>query len=225
MEVNLNLYKGFVRTKGKQAIDKLKSGVYREWEEIKQYNSYAGVLQDDVILIDIDDMRQSDIIMNISEQKQINTYVYQTSRGRHFLFKNDNRITKCYTHTRLACGLYADIKIGSATSVQALKVDGEERFCEWGFDNLVDTIPTNTLTIEVNANTSIIVVSILPILFGCFIFPIDVLIVKKISGTIITSNIFKNKSPNGLNTVAFSSNISPTIVPIIIDAKSINVDL
>ena len=142
MEVNLNLYKGFVRTKGKQPIDKLKSGVYREWEEIKQYNSYAGVLQDDVILIDIDDMQQSDIVMNIIEQKQINTYVYQTSRGRHFLFKNDNRITKCYTHTRLACGLYADIKIGSATSVQALKVDGEERFCEWGFDNLVDTIPT-----------------------------------------------------------------------------------
>ena len=70
MEVNLNLYKGFVRTKGKQPIDKLKSGVYREWEEIKQYNSYAGVLQDDVILIDIDDMQQSDIVMNIIEQKQ-----------------------------------------------------------------------------------------------------------------------------------------------------------
>lgn len=150
MEVNLNLYKGFVRTKGKQPIDKLKSGVYREWEEIKQYNSYAGVLQDDVILIDIDDMQQSDIIMNIVEQKQINTYVYQTSRGRHFLFKNDNRITKCYTHTRLACGLYADIKIGSATSVQALKVDGEERFCEWGFDNLVDTIPTFLFPVKSN---------------------------------------------------------------------------
>ena len=150
MEVNLNLYKGFVRTKGKQPIDKLKSGVYREWEEIKQYNSYAGVLQDDVILIDIDDMQQSDILMNIVEQKQINTYVYQTSRGRHFLFKNDNRITKCYTHTRLACGLYADIKIGSATSVQALKVDGEERFCEWGFDNLVDTIPTFLFPVKSN---------------------------------------------------------------------------
>lgn len=150
MEVNLNLYKGFVRTKGKQPIDKLKNGVYREWEEIKQYNSYAGVLQDDVILIDIDDMQQSDIIMNIVEQKQINTYVYQTSRGRHFLFKNDNRITKCYTHTRLACGLYADIKIGSATSVQALKVDGEERFCEWGFDNLVDTIPTFLFPVKSN---------------------------------------------------------------------------
>ena len=150
MEVNLNLYKGFVRTKGKQPIDKLKNGVYREWEEIKQYNSYAGVLQDDVILIDIDDMQQSDILMNIVEQKQINTYVYQTSRGRHFLFKNDNRITKCYTHTRLACGLYADIKIGSATSVQALKVDGEERFCEWGFDNLVDTIPTFLFPVKSN---------------------------------------------------------------------------
>ena len=60
MEVNLNLYKGFVRTKGKQPIDKLKSGVYRDWEEIKQYNSYAGVLQDDVILIDINDSKQAE---------------------------------------------------------------------------------------------------------------------------------------------------------------------
>ena len=32
------------------------------------------------------------------------------------------------------------------------------------------------------------------ILFGCFIFPIDVLIVKNINGTIITSNRFKNNT-------------------------------
>ena len=159
MEINLNLYKGFIRTKGKQPLEKLKSTskntskdnkntTYHTFEDIQQYDSYAGVLNDDVVLIDIDDKEQSEILMNIVEQKQLNTYVYQTTRGRHFLFKNDQRVTKCSTHQRLACGLTADIKIGSATSIQALKVDGEERFCEWGFDNLVDTLPVFLLPVN-----------------------------------------------------------------------------
>lgn len=90
---------------------------------------------------------------------------------------------------------------------------------------LVVTTPTNTLTKDVTINTAIIVPNILPTLFGYFILPIDVLIVKKISGTIITSNIFKNKSPKGLRTVAFSLKTNPTIVPIIIEPNNINVDL
>ena len=90
---------------------------------------------------------------------------------------------------------------------------------------MVEIIPTPTLTSDVNINTSNIVTSILPILLGCFILPIEVVMVKNISGTIITSNKFKNKSPNGARTFAFSLNTSPTIVPIIIEPKSIKVDL
>ena len=91
--------------------------------------------------------------------------------------------------------------------------------------DLDDELAIDVLTREVKTNTSIIVPKIFPILLGCFILPNDVVIVKNIKGTMITNNKFKNKSPNGLNTVALSLNISPTIVPIIIDAISINEDL
>lgn len=48
---------------------------------------------------------------------------------------------------------------------------------------------------------------------------IDVVIVKNISGTMITNNRFKNTSPKGCNIVAFSWNIIPTIAPTIIATK------
>ena len=70
-----------------------------------------------------------------------------------------------------------------------------------------------------------IVPNILPILFGCFILPIDVDRVKNIKGTTITSSIFKNKSPSGLTIAAFSLNISPIIVPRIILPIKIKYDL
>ena len=52
-----------------------------------------------------------------------------------------------------------------------------------------------------------------------------VAIVKKISGTIITTRRFKNKSPKGFKHSVFSLNIIPTIIPIIIEDKSMMEDL
>ena len=65
----------------------------------------------------------------------------------------------------------------------------------------------------------------LPLLFSQVIFDLDVVIVKNINGVITTSTKFKNMSPKGLKTVAFSLNINPTIAPIIIDTNNIIVDL
>lgn len=131
----MQLYKGYVKTNGKIPVDKLKNGKFRTFDEVKDMESYAGVLADDVILIDVDDGDQSEILMNIVEDLQLDCIVRQTSRGRHFLFRNSG-VEKCATHKKLACGLTADIKIGSHNSVQALKVNGEERFVEWDCDEL-----------------------------------------------------------------------------------------
>lgn len=131
----MQLYKGYVKTNGKIPIDKLKNNKFRTFDEVKDMESYAGVLADDVILIDIDDEEQSEILMNIVEDLQLDCIVRQTSRGRHFLFKNSG-VDKCATHKKLACGLTSDIKIGSHNSIQALKVKGEERFVEWDCDEL-----------------------------------------------------------------------------------------
>ena len=125
------LYKGFIETKGKAAVEKFKGKTqFKTYDEVKDLNGFGGVLADDTILIDIDDAEQSEIMMNIVEDLQIDCKVYQTSRGRHFLFKN-TEISRNRTHVPLAIGLTADIKCGSRTSYEVIKIDGEERFCEW----------------------------------------------------------------------------------------------
>lgn len=128
------LYKGYVETKGKQSIEKLKNRTkYKTYEEVKDLNGFGGVLANDTILIDIDDAEQSEILMNIVEEFQLDCRVYCTSRGRHFLFKN-HTIARNRTHVQLAVGLTADIKVGSKLSYEVIKIDGEERFCEWDIE-------------------------------------------------------------------------------------------
>lgn len=128
------LYKGFIETKGKASIEKLKNRTtWKTYDEVKNLNGFGGVLADDTILIDIDDSDQSEILMNIVEELQLNCRVFCTSRGKHFLFKN-HTISRNRTHVQLAVGLTADIKVGSKLSYEVIKIDGEERFCEWGYE-------------------------------------------------------------------------------------------
>lgn len=127
------LYKGFIATNGKEPIEKYKGkNKFRNYEQIKNEKSFAGVLNDDCILIDVDDGEQAEKLMTIIEDKQIRCRVTQTTRGKHFTFKNSG-VEKCGTHLKSAIGITVDIKTGGNPEV--LKVDGEERFCEWGSEN------------------------------------------------------------------------------------------
>lgn len=127
----MNLFRGYVVTKSKKCLQKFANGEkLLTLEQARQFDEYAGILNTETILIDIDDHAQSEILMDIVEAKQLNCRVYQTTRGRHFLFKNKG-VVKCATGARLACGLNADIKIGSKNSYSILKFKGEERFIEW----------------------------------------------------------------------------------------------
>ncbi len=86
------LYKGYIKTNGKKAIETFKGRTkFHTYEEVKSCDSFAGVLKEDVILVDIDEWEQSEILMNIVEDYQLDCRVYQTTRGRHFLFKNHSR--------------------------------------------------------------------------------------------------------------------------------------
>lgn len=126
----MELFKGYVRTKDKKCIDKFKDVPLRSLQDVQNLSEYAGILANGIILIDIDDASQSEILMNIVEEKQLDCRVYQTTRGKHFLFKNSG-VSKCATKVKLACGLTADIKIGDHNSYEILKFAGEERFIEW----------------------------------------------------------------------------------------------
>jgi putative DNA primase/helicase len=70
------LYKGYVETKGKASIEKLKNRTtWKTYDEVKNLNGFGGVLADDTILIDIDDSDQSEILMNIVEELQLDCKV------------------------------------------------------------------------------------------------------------------------------------------------------
>ena len=128
--MNETLYKGFVPTKNKKSLIAFKD-VSKEdlltLEEAQNFSSYAGVLNDNTILIDIDDTEQSDILLRIVREKQLKCKVIATTRGKHFLFWNDGIVKNNRTHCKLAIGLIADIKGCSKSSYEVLRNDGVER--------------------------------------------------------------------------------------------------
>lgn len=131
------LFKGYVKTKGKRCTEKFKDRTdFKTLEQVQSLDEYAGILANDAVLIDIDDGEQSELLMDIVEHLQLNCRVYQTTRGKHFLFKNaTGQIQKCFTHANLGCGLTADIKVGLKNSYSILKFDGKERFIEWDIES------------------------------------------------------------------------------------------
>lgn len=125
----MELFKGYVPTKNKKCLMPFKNKTTKElnnYNQVKELPEYAGILNDGVILIDIDDYDQSEILYKIVEDLELVCRVYQTTRGKHFLFKNTD-VETCKTHTKLALGLEADIKLGSRNSYSILKFNNKER--------------------------------------------------------------------------------------------------
>lgn len=121
------LFRGYIATKEKQALQKFK-GVKNllTLDQAEQYSEYAGVLAENVVVIDVDDYEQSEMLMNIVEDLQLNCRVYATTRGKHFFFYGSDTIEKCGTHLRLAVGIEADIKTG-VNSISVLKYNNANR--------------------------------------------------------------------------------------------------
>ena len=124
------LFKGYVQTKDKQCIMPFKgkgSDELLQLREASQLDEYAGIMNDNTILIDVDDYDQSEIMMKIVEDLQLGCRVYETTRGKHFLFLNEGRWQKNWIKQTLACGLKSDGKLGSRTSYSVLKYNGKNR--------------------------------------------------------------------------------------------------
>ena len=122
------LYKGYIITKNKKSIMSYKdSNNLLSYEDVKDLEEYAGVLADDVVLIDVDDMEQSKKLFNIVEDLQLLCKIYQSRKGMHFLFKNDGSFNSNKTKTKIACGLEVDIKVGCKNGIEVLKIDGKDR--------------------------------------------------------------------------------------------------
>lgn len=119
-------FRGYIETNGKTPKGKIKDTKLKTLREVQNAECYAGILAEDAILIDVDDKEQSETLMQIVEDKKLLCRVYETSRGKHFLFKN-SVIEHCSTGAVLACGITADIKCGKVTSYSVLRKDGSDR--------------------------------------------------------------------------------------------------
>lgn len=125
------LYRGYVKTKNKRSLEKLQDRTkFSGYDAVKDCSEFAGVLKKNTIMVDIDDGDEAEILMNIVEQLQLNCRVYQTRRGKHFIFFN-TQIQNNSNDSFLACSLTADIKVGFKCSYEVLKSEGKERFIEW----------------------------------------------------------------------------------------------
>lgn len=124
------LFKGYVPTKDKKCLVKFKNARSEDLQTFRQVSNlpeFAGILNTETVLIDIDDYEQSEILLGIVVDLQLGCRVYETSRGKHFLFRNSGTLESCRTHARLACGLSADIKLGCRNSYSILKYADKER--------------------------------------------------------------------------------------------------
>ena len=147
------LFKGYVPTKEKKCTMPFKGKSSEELLDLRaasQREEFAGILNDNTILIDIDDYEMSEVMMTIIEDLQLACRVYKTTRGKHFLFKNDGRYEKCWTHQTLACGLQSDGKLGSKTSYSVLKYKGTDRpvIYDKYDDEEYDTVPKWMLPVK-----------------------------------------------------------------------------
>lgn len=120
-------YRGYIMTKDKKSIEKFKGvTTLKTLEQVQSLPEFAGVMAEDSILVDIDDMEQANLLLDICDKEGIRCKVLQSRSGMHFLFKN-TKIKNCPNRTKLACGLTADIKAGFKSSYEVLKIDGKER--------------------------------------------------------------------------------------------------
>lgn len=149
---NESLFRGYVPTRDKKCLKKFKNTTDLEsYRQVKNLSEFAGILAEDVILIDIDDYDQSEIMMDMVEELQLRCRVYETLRGKHFLFKNSD-VESNKIHTKLACGLEADIKLGTRNSYSILKFDGKERKIIYDIfeDEEYETVPKYFTPIKTN---------------------------------------------------------------------------
>ena len=82
--------------------------------EAAQYESFSGMMKDNVVLLDADEQPHSDILKKIIEGEKLGAYVTDRSGGRgiHALMFNGNTSLKKADKVMLACGVVVDFHPG-----------------------------------------------------------------------------------------------------------------
>ena len=139
--MNENLYRGFIRCNSdKTAAQPYKDGEpLLTLEEAQKFDSYAGVMSDNVVMVDLDDSGHAERLKRIVDAYQIKCRITRTRRGMHFTFFCNDQLMN-HNHVETAIGLIADYKYGINCSYEVLKINGKEREVITDPD-MIQTIP------------------------------------------------------------------------------------
>lgn len=150
-------YKGYVISNNKIPTVKITDpSNHLPLERIKEINpdEYVGVLSNEAVLIDFDDHESSEIVIEIVRDLGVRCRAIKTTRGLHLMFLADDHFNKNAVGCQLACGLFADIKLGKRNGIQVLKDKGEDR--EVIYDTKeYDPAPFFLRPLQVNKKTAI----------------------------------------------------------------------
>ena len=134
------MFKGYIPTKGKRPTESIKGRTsFYPLDEVEHLQSYGGILKDNVIMVDSDDGKESEILYKIVQDLKIQCNILKTTRGKHFYFKNTN-IKSNKIGNQCPLSLTLDYKLGTRNTVVPLKVNGTER--KWLQEvNTMDPLP------------------------------------------------------------------------------------
>lgn len=143
------MFKGFIPIKGKRPTESIKGRTdFYSLGDVSHLGSYGGVLKDEVILVDSDDLKESDILFQIIQDLKVQCNVIQTTRGKHFYFLNTD-VNSNKINNQCPLSFTLDYKLGSRNTVVPLKIDGTER--KWLQEtDIMDSLPVWLLPIGKN---------------------------------------------------------------------------
>lgn len=121
------MYKGYLPGNGKHAAQKFKDGEnLLTYNGAREYESFVGILDDEFIMVDVDDIQESKLLLNIIKKLNIQCSVLATDNGHHFYFKGyDLTTNKIKWFTPL--GIKCDFKLGMKQTADPLRIDGKTR--------------------------------------------------------------------------------------------------
>lgn len=83
---------------------------------------YCGILREDVVQLDFDDLEESEIILKIIDKYKLKCNILKTDRGHHVYMINDGSINSQSVNVFNTIGLKVDIGLGCRNRVVPLRV-------------------------------------------------------------------------------------------------------
>lgn len=115
----MNIFKGYIPTNGKVPLYSVKT--FTPLPEPPSSGDYGGILDDNIIQVDIDEQVLAEKVFKIISDLKIRCNILRTNRGLHFYFKNTT-VKNQSVHFYSAIGIPCDYGLGSKKRIVPLRI-------------------------------------------------------------------------------------------------------